>query len=182
MYYKFDAERLAFKKVTTKEFLLFTLFFVIATFLVSVIMATQMYRTIIVTEETKVIVMKQYNEFSKEKLKGYILQLNIKYPQIVLAQAELESGHFKSSIFKENNNFFGMKPAKLRPTTNKGENKGHAVFDTWRDCVNDYALFQAAYLNEIKSQDEYFQYLEQNYAEDPKYVDKLKKIIEKNKE
>ena len=75
-----------------------------------------------------------------------------------------------------------MKPAKLRPTTNKGENKGHAVFDTWRDCVNDYALFQAAYLNEIKSQDEYFQYLEQNYAEDPKYVDKLKKIIEKNKE
>ena len=44
MYYKFDEKRLAFKKVTTKEFLLFILFFVIVTFLVSVVMATQMWQ------------------------------------------------------------------------------------------------------------------------------------------
>jgi uncharacterized FlgJ-related protein len=180
MYYKFDEKRLAFKKVTTKEFLLFILFFVIVTFLVSVVMATQMYRTIIVTEEAKVIVMKQYNEFSKEKLKEYVLQLNIKFPQVVLAQAELESGHFKSVIFKENNNFFGMKEAKLRPTTNKGGNRGHAVYDSWRDCVVDYALYQTTYLNDIKSQDEYLDYLKQNYAEDPNYILRLKEIIKKN--
>jgi flagellum-specific peptidoglycan hydrolase FlgJ len=34
----------------------------------------------------------------------------------------------------------------------------------------------------MKSEAEYFDYLRQNYAEDPNYVDKLKKIIEKNKE
>jgi uncharacterized FlgJ-related protein len=126
--------------------------------------------------------MREENVFSKEKLKEYILQLNIKFPQIVLAQAELESGNFTSPIFKENHNFFGMKCAKLRPTTNKGENKGHAYFDTWRDCVVDYAFYSAAYLNEIKTEAEYLDYLRQNYAEDPNYVDKLKQIMDRNKE
>jgi hypothetical protein len=181
MYYKFDEEQLAFKKVTTKELSVLTLIFVFITFILSIILATQMYKTIIVTEEAKVIIMKKHNEFSKDKLKEYILQLNIKFPHIVLAQAELESGHFKSPIFKENNNFFGMKPAKLRPTTNKGENRGHAVFDSWRDCVLDYAFYSATYLNEMKSEAEYLDYLKQNYAEDTTYILKLKQIINKNK-
>jgi uncharacterized FlgJ-related protein len=145
-------------------------------------MSTQLYRTKILTEEARLIVMREDNEFSKEKLKEYILQLNIKFPQIVLAQAELESGNFTSPIFKENHNFFGMKCAKLRPTTNKGENKGHAYFDTWRDCVVDYAFYSATYLNDMRSEAEYLDYLRQNYAEDPTYVDKLKQIIERNKE
>jgi uncharacterized FlgJ-related protein len=145
-------------------------------------MSTQLYRTKILTEEARLIVMREDNEFSQEKLKEYILQLNIKFPQIVLAQAELESGNFTSPIFKENHNFFGMKCARLRPTTNKGENKGHAYFDTWRDCVVDYAFYSAAYLNDIKSEAEYLDYLRQNYAEDPNYVDKLKQIMERNKE
>ena len=182
MYYKFDEEKLLYKKVTTKELSFFTLIFVILTLILSIIIATQLYKTTILTEEARVIVMRENNEFSRAKLKEYILQLNIKFPQVVLAQAELESGHFTSPIFKENHNFFGMKPAKLRPTTNKGENKGHAVFDTWRDCVVDYAFYSATYLNDMKSEAEYLEYLRQNYAEDPNYVSTLKKIIEKNKE
>ena len=180
MYYKFDEEQLAFKKVTTKEISLLTLIFVFITFILSIILATQMYKTIIVTEEAKVIIMKKHNEFSKDKLKEYILQLNIKFPHIVLAQAELESGHFKSPIFKENHNLFGFKEAKIRPTTNKGENKGHAVYYNWRDCVVDYALYSAPYLNDIKSEREYLEYLKQNYAEDPKYIEKLIVILRKN--
>lgn len=182
MYYKFDEEKLLYKKVTTKELSFFTLIFVILTLILSIIIATQLYKTTILTEEARVIVMRENNEFSRAKLKEFILQLNIKFPQVVLAQAELESGHFTSPIFKENHNFFGMKPAKLRPTTNKGENKGHAVFDTWRDCVVDYAFYSATYLNDMKSEAEYLEYLRQNYAEDPNYVSTLKKIIEKNKE
>jgi hypothetical protein len=38
-------------------------------------------------------------------------------------------------------------------------------------------MFQAAYLNDIKTEEEYFQYLRANYAEDSMYVEKLKKII-----
>jgi uncharacterized FlgJ-related protein len=132
-----------------------------------------------ITEETKQIIIKQEQEFTPEKLKAYILELNIRFPHIVYAQALLESGEFKSHIFKENNNFFGMKQAKQRPTTNKGTENGHAYFVNWRDCVVDYAFYQAAYLNDLRSESEYFEYLGQNYAEDPGYVGKLKKIIEK---
>lgn len=132
-----------------------------------------------ITEETRMLILNEENKFSEDKLKEYILSLNIKFPHIVLAQAKLESGYFKSKMFKENNNFFGMKVARKRPTTNKGEQYGHAYFDSWRDCVVDYAFYQAAYLHDIKTEQQYFAYLGANYAEDPDYVNKLKKIIRK---
>jgi uncharacterized FlgJ-related protein len=82
-----------------------------------------------ISEETKAIILREAdkaNEFTPEKLKAYILELNIRFPYIVYAQAQLETGEFKSKIFKENNNIFGMKVARKRPTTNKGEENGHA--------------------------------------------------------
>jgi hypothetical protein len=132
-----------------------------------------------ITEETRTLIINEENKFSEERLKQFILELNIRFPHIVLAQAKLESGYFKSKMFRENNNFFGMKVARKRPTTNKGEQYGHAFFDSWRDCVLDYAFYQAAYLSDIKTEAQYFAYLGANYAEDPTYVEKLKKIIKK---
>ncbi len=132
-----------------------------------------------ITEETRTLIINEENKFSEERLKQFILELNIRFPHIILAQAKLESGYFKSRMFRENNNFFGMKVAKRRPTTNKGEQYGHAYFDSWKDCVVDYAFYQAAYLNDLKTEEQYFAYLGANYAEDPTYVEKLKKIIRK---
>lgn len=71
-----------------------------------------------------------------------------------------------------------MREAKRRPTTNKGTENGHAYFDNWKESVVDYAFYQAAYLFKLKNEGEYWDYLGQNYAEDPNYVNKLKKIIE----
>jgi uncharacterized FlgJ-related protein len=138
-----------------------------------------------ITEETKQIIIREQlaeNEFSPGRLKEYILELNIRFPHIVYAQAQLESGNFTSHIFQVNNNLFGMKEAKKRPTTNKGTENGHAYFNHWRESVVDYAFYQAAYLNDIRSEKEYWEYLGQNYAEDPNYISKLKKIIEKTTE
>ena len=132
-----------------------------------------------ITEETRMLILNEENKFSEEALKKFILEINIRFPHIVLAQAELESGHFQSKMFRENNNFFGMKVARKRPTTNKGEQYGHAYFDSWKDCVVDYAFYQAAYLNDLKTEEQYYSYLEANYAEDPTYVSKLKKIVKK---
>jgi flagellum-specific peptidoglycan hydrolase FlgJ len=42
----------------------------------------------------------------------------------------------------------------------------------------DYALYASSYLKELNTEDKYFQYLSQNYAEDPNYVSKLRKIIQ----
>lgn len=137
-----------------------------------------------ITEETKQIIIKEQisqNEFTPERLKEYILELNIRFPHIVYAQAQLETGNFTSHIFQVNNNLFGMREAKRRPTTNKGTENGHAYFENWRESVVDYAFYQAAYLFKLKTEDEYWDYLGQNYAEDPNYVTKLKKIVEKDK-
>lgn len=128
------------------------------------------------TEEISKIIIKNEVEFSELALKNLLLDLNIRFPHIVLAQAKLESGNFKSHIFLENNNMFGMKEAKRRPTTNKGTQNGHAYFDNWRDCVIDYAFYQAAYLNDLKTEEQYYQYLAASYAEDGGYVVKVRQM------
>ena len=61
--------------------------------------------------------------------------------RIILAQAKLESGHFSSDIFLENNNPFGMKQAKSRETTAVGTHRGHAVYPTLEHAVKDYILW-----------------------------------------
>jgi uncharacterized FlgJ-related protein len=128
------------------------------------------------TEEITKIIIKEDIQFSEENLKNLLLELNVKFPHIILAQAKLESGNFKSHMFIENNNIFGMKEAKKRPTTNKGTQNGHAYYENWKDCVIDYAFYQAAYLNDIKTEEQYYQYLAGSYAEDPGYIAKVKVI------
>lgn len=116
------------------------------------------------------------HDFSEEELIAYVKELNIKFPHIVIAQAKLESGNFKSKIFKENNNLFGMKEAKVRISTNKGTNRGHAKYESWKDCVVDYALYQATYLSKFKTEEQYYAYLADNYAENGGYIKLIKKI------
>jgi uncharacterized FlgJ-related protein len=128
------------------------------------------------TEEITKIIIKEDIQFSEENLKNLLLELNVKFPHIILAQAKLESGNFKSHMFIENNNIFGMKEAKKRPTTNKGTQNGHAYYENWKDCVIDYAFYQAAYLNDIKTEEQYYQYLAGSYAKDPGYIAKVKVI------
>ena len=128
------------------------------------------------SEEINNIIIKDEVVFSEDNLKNLLLELNVRFPHIVLAQAKLESGNFKSHMFLENNNIFGMKEAKRRPTTNKGTQNGHAYYENWKDCVIDYAFYQAAYLNSLKTEDQYYQYLSASYAEDPKYISKVRSI------
>lgn len=115
-------------------------------------------------------------EFSEENLKLYMDQINLKFKHIVLAQAMIESGYFTSKIFQENHNMFGMKQAKSRQTTNIGVNRGHAKYASWQDCVLDYALYQARYLGKVKTDEEYYSYLSNSYAEDPNYIKKVRRL------
>lgn len=131
------------------------------------------------SNKEKVIVINTMDPFKKDSLKSYLEQLNVKFADVVYAQAQLETAGFTSNIFRENNNLFGMKQAMRRSSTNKGVQYGHAYYDTWRESVLDYALFQCRYLSDITTRDEYLQYLRQNYAEDPNYYNKLLKILNK---
>lgn len=125
-------------------------------------------------QEVKTLVIRENNKFSKDLFKKEIKKLNIKFADIVYKQAVLESDNFKSTIFKENNNMFGMKLARSRITTAIGVKRNHAYYNNWRDCLIDYALYQEAYLRSIKNKDEYLQYLSKYYAEDSNYIYKLK--------
>lgn len=178
MIYKFNKKNATYEKVTTK--LLLIIIASVLTLISALLVWSNTMEPKFITGEVRTIIIEKDMEFTKHKLKEYILDLNLKFPHIVLAQAELESGNFSSTIFIENNNIFGMKCAKQRPSTNTGENRGHAYFNNWKDCVIDYAFYQARYLSKINSEQEYLDYLKQNYAEDTLYVQKLLNIIEKN--
>ena len=65
--------------------------------------------------------------------KGYVEQ--------IYKHARSESGNFKSKIFRENNNAFGMRLAKRRQTTAVGKNRGYAIYNDWYDSVYDYWLW-----------------------------------------
>lgn len=95
---------------------------------------------------------------------------NVKHPNIVYAQAVLETGNFKSRVCKEYNNLFGLYDS------NK---KDYYRFDHWSDSI-------LGYINYIQykydSSDDYYVFLDDiGYAEDSLYVYKLKRIIDKSK-
>ena len=98
----------------------------------------------------------------------YIVELNIKHPDVVLKQAKIESGNFKSKVFLENNNMFGFKKAFKRANTQIDTNRGYAVYDSWQECVIDYALYQT-YSAKNLGREEYINFLGKHYAEDPNY-------------
>lgn len=126
-------------------------------------------------------VKKPENEFSEDKLIELLKDLNVKYPHIVLAQAKLETGHFKSKIFNENNNLFGMKEARVRIHTAKGTKNNHAYYDNWVESVYDYAFYQSTYHSDKKNEKQYYKGLDKSYAESKNYSDALKRIIEREK-
>lgn len=135
-------------------------------------------KTEIVVEE-KIKHVQVCNEpFSEEALIEAIKQMKFKHPHIVLAQAKLETGHFQSRVFLENNNLFGMKQAWRRPTTALGTHRGHAVYSNWRESLIDYALYSAYYVQD-KDEEEFYEHLNDNYAQDPIYNVKLRNVVER---
>lgn len=132
-------------------------------------------------KEVLIVNLKNKNDFSEESFIEMLQDLNVKYPYIVLAQARIESGHYSSRIFKENHNLFGMKQANRRINTAEGTQYGHAFYQTWRESVYDYAFYQSRYLSSATTEEEYYYIIGKSYAEDPKYISKLKNEVQKNK-
>lgn len=124
---------------------------------------------------------KKFHEQSlTEKKKMVALELinkGVQHPEIVLAQALLESANFKSYIFRTNNNMFGMRMPNKRETSAISEFKGYAVYDDWEASIEDYAMYQKSILKGKNiTKDEYLDFLGRRYAESPDYVKVVKKI------
>lgn len=126
---------------------------------------------------------KSFEEISKVALWNAIKNMNIYHPEIVFAQAILETGNFTSSVFKNNNNLFGMKMPGKRPTVAKKPKKkgGYAVYDNWQQSVEDYKLYQSYLFRKGElGKAKYFNYLDKIYCQSTGYSNKLKQIIRQN--
>jgi uncharacterized FlgJ-related protein len=183
MLYKYNSSSIKFEPISFKKYIPY---FIIALIpyllLLGSFFVPNIEEEIIEDDyETSFIVLNEHNSFSEKKLIRSIKQLNFNFPHIALAQSKLETGNYNSLIFKENNNLFGLKEAKIRIKTAKGTRKSHAYYEHWTESLIDYALYSATYLSKIKNEEQYFDYLRQNYAEDTLYVTKLQQIIEKEK-
>jgi hypothetical protein len=136
-------------------------------------------------EKEILLINLEHPPFTEDDFVRHLKEVNVKFPHIVMAQAYLESSYkgrpFNSPIFKENHNMFGMKEAKSRPTTALGTKRNHAYFRNWEYAVVDYALYQSAFLRQIKTEEQYFRYLAGSYAEDPNYISKVRKLAQKFK-
>lgn len=93
---------------------------------------------------------------------------DIKFPEIVYAQARLESGNFKSKLFQTKNNFLGLYNSRI---------KDFYEFDHWTDCLLGYRdLLQFKY-NGDDNQETYYKFLKDlPYAMDPEYIQKVRRI------
>lgn len=179
--YKYDEDQLSYKKVSYKKIVLA---YLMPFFILGMLGAMNAPRTEVIEKLTpveKMIIIDMEYEFSEEKFIEEIKRMNFRFPHIVLAQSKIETGNFTSRIFVENNNLFGMKQARVRATLATGTQHNHATYNNWRESLYDYGLYYSSYLRKIKSEDKYYQYINQLYAEDPNYAVKVKSLSSKLK-
>lgn len=110
--------------------------------------------------KTDHLILNKANLLNELKVQG------VKFPEIVLAQAILETGHFKSYICRNNNNLFGLKSGNT-----------YMKFTHWTESV---AAYKEYIQNWKKPPKDYYKYLKDlGYAKDPEYTKKLKEIVRK---
>jgi flagellum-specific peptidoglycan hydrolase FlgJ len=93
-----------------------------------------------------------------------MMLIEIQYPEIVLAQAKLESGNFTSERFKKYNALFGFQTSDTNIIKYK----------SWKESVIHYKAWQ---MKRLKSNENYYDFLIRiKYASDSNYINKLKQF------
>ena len=107
-------------------------------------------------------------ELNKENFFLVCKIYEVQFPEIVYAQARLESGNFKSKLFQTKNNFLGLYNSKI---------KDFYEFDHWTDCIKGYkTLLQFKYKGDNNIETYYEFLINLPYAQDPNYTQKIRKM------
>lgn len=120
---------------------------------------------------TDTVVMPNFMDTTAEVgLREALEFYDVHHPEIVYAQAVLETGYFKSMGCLDHNNLFGLYNSKAGR---------YYRFNHWTESVEQYKLWiQRRY----KPPEDYYKFLQRiNYAGDSLYIHKLKAIV-KNEE
>lgn len=105
-----------------------------------------------------------------------IIRNGIKHPKIVLAQAILETGWFRSPLCRNRHNLFGL----TNPQTGK-----YYEFNHWTESVRAYytkVQYRYSQKNQINSSDvDYLKWLRDiGYAEDPRYIQAVVQVMKQH--
>lgn len=113
--------------------------------------------------DTVKTIKKTLSVLNEKTLREELVKNNIPHKDIVLAQAKLESAHFKSSLVHTNQNIFGLKKG------NKYRKYSH-----WTECVKDYKKC----ISDRYTGGNYYTFLIRiGYSENKDYVDILKDMV-----
>lgn len=107
-------------------------------------------------------------ELTVSNLYAELVRQGVKHPKIVLAQAILESGHFRSKLTRSHNNILGIRK----------RNGDYQAFSDWTECVSAYkSLVQYKYRD---GRETYLSFLKRiKYASDGSYIYKVREIAER---
>ena len=127
-------------------------------------------------EEEEIPVKLEQPEFfladkpTKELVMEACEYFGLKHSDIVVAQSILETGHYNSVNCTKNNNLFGLYNSR------RGQ---YYKFDRWWKSVIAYRdMIQYR----LRENEDYYKFLSRiGYAEDPKYISKIKGIIKRYK-
>ena len=117
------------------------------------------------TSKDKNVKIAQINPkiLNETNLKKELTKNNIPHANIVLAQAKLESGNFKSDLVRTHQNIFGLK---------KGNR--YRRYSHWTECVEDYKKC----ISDRYDGGNYYTFLNRiGYASHPNYTELLKDMV-----
>lgn len=128
------------------------------------------YKKTIEESEIEVATVKwKSNHFklNESNLMDELMAQGVVFPDIVKAQAVLETGHFKSHACLQKNNLFGL----------MGKDGTYMSFDHWTESVAAYKTYIQKWNNPPM---DYYHYLDSmGYATDKDYIIKVKQLVNK---
>ena len=162
--FRYDPKSLQYVKLSVPKIML-TITILIMVSMLTLVISFSSEKHIHHNSYEKVMLVDNSHQFTRGKLEEMLGSLNLKFPHIALAQTILETGEYKSKIFKENKNLFGMKQARTRTTLAEGTQYGHAYYKSWSNSVLDYAFWVSTYAHKCKTESQFYQLLDSVYAD-----------------
>lgn len=144
--------------------------------------------------ETEIVSMTGYyymvgrggEAYSDSVARGILEECGAWYPDVILAQIQIESSKFTSNVAKNAHNGMGMKKirekGRHRPTTQMPNTdfNGYGVYPNWQLSVIDRVLWEQWVFSKKKpTLEQYLSKIGDIYAEDPEYVNKIRRMIKK---
>lgn len=116
---------------------------------------------------------------TKENVEAFVILCEAWYPDIIMAQYQLESASGTSYLAKKNKNLFGMHKAWTRKSVRcrSFDNQGYDIYNNWQLSVVDRIFWEEHLFGvEKPTKEQYFAKIKKIYAKDEHYIEKIKKI------